>query len=203
MATTNYTTCPHRCFLVHVPERMRQHSSLRLLGLAVGYTNNEGEYTEMTLDDGTALAHVQVPQFMIRSCQASPHETFLGQLLDCIVRVDDAGRVLLRAEQISILQDDPHAELVRWFELSYSPQSNVSMERGFPVPELTPDDFLDMIQLDCTTTTTTSDDKPLGVSMEDLALFFQVDQGTVEEFLEELQMSGQIYQNNQGNYLPL
>ncbi len=191
---------------------MRHHSSLRLMGWAVSWQNETSDYTEITLDDGTGLVVIHVPQYMIQKCRASAHETFLGKLLDCIVRVEyfsspqQPPECILKADQIAIHDDDPHAELVRWFELSWQQRDlsnqNVSMENGFPVPKLTPEDFLEMIQLDCSMS---EDDQnpPAGVSMEDLALFFQLDQGTVEEFLAELQLSAQIYQNQQGNYLPL
>lgn len=234
MATIPTRTCPHRCFLVHVLERIQQHqyTSFRLMGLAVGgQTTKEcivskthsgqekdEEYMKITLDDGTAIIDMYVPQFMINKCQASRHQTFLGKLLDCIVHVVQHPSLthppILQAEQISILDDDPHAELLRWLELSWSqqqqqmpPNHTISLQDGYPVPStaVTPDDLLDIIQLDCSTTTTTGemDAPPLGVTVEDLVLFFQLDQGTIEAFLIELQLSGQIYQNQQGNYLPL
>lgn len=176
---------PQRCFLVNVPEHASQ-PKLRLMGLAVSWKAlTMTDYIEITLDDGTALCAIHVPQYMIDRCKASPHGTFMGKLLDCIVHNNNNN--MWTAEQISILEDDPHAELVRWFELSL----HVSSERGFPMPQITPDDVLEIIQLESQ------------VAMQDLALFFQLDQGTVQDLLEELQMAGQIYQNKQGYYLPL
>lgn len=194
---------------------MRHYSSLRLMGWAVSWQKGTTDYTEITLDDGTGLMVIHVPQYMIQKCQSSAHETFLGKSLDCIVRVEyplppqQQPEFILKAEQIAIHDDDPHAELVRWFELSWQQRQenefsnhNFSMENGFPLPKLTPEDFLEIIQLECSANAD-GRNPSAGVAMEDLALFFQLDQGTVEEFLAELQISGQIYQNQQGNYLPL
>lgn len=207
-------SCPHRCFLIQVPEKLLQNQhSLRLMGLAVSWKEStlSSEYIEITLDDGTALLPIHVPQYMITRCKASAYVTMMGKMLDCILHAERRGEsggdggvqnnllsstFALYANQITIIDDDPHAELLRWFELSVELPSHVSTSRGFPLPALTSEDVLDIIQLE-------SSSPEGGVSMEDLVIFFELDQGIIEDLLSELQLSGQVYRNQQGNYLPL
>ena len=90
---------PHRCFLAEVHEALLHKKSLRLMGLAVSCTSSDEKTASLTLDDGTALVAIRVPQFMIDACKASSEVSMLGKVLDCIVRVE-ASRDLVAHQNL-------------------------------------------------------------------------------------------------------
>jgi Mn-dependent DtxR family transcriptional regulator len=42
-----------------------------------------------------------------------------------------------------------------------------------------------------------------GARMEDLALVMQISKTEMQNMIQELQMNGQVYQNDEGKYVPL
>jgi len=142
---------------------------------------------------------------------------------------NDHDYYFLEADQLVVVRD-AHAETLRWMELSYQQQqarrqsstgnynnaktaSAVSAhhQRGYPCRSFQAEDLYYVILSDCqqTSTTTDGDNSSIttgaagGVSVEDLAECLDLPVPHVEGMIEELQISGQIYRNPQGCYLPL
>ena len=194
--------CPHRCFLVSVDEIIRDDAkypsgaSLRLMGVVVSLvpSSGGGDDASVVLDDGTALVSLKIPASMMERILQSVKKSLVGRTLDCVVRITTARD--LCANQVVLIQD-AHAETLRWFELSFS-VDGYSTEFGYPNRDVLPDDLFEMIQYECS-----DDADPPGVALEHLALLFQLDHVTIEKLIQELQLSGQIYRNQEGLYLPL
>jgi hypothetical protein len=134
--------------------------------------------------------------------------------------------IALRAEMLAVV-DDAHAETLRWMELTYRKKihqeemdaalkdpacSKVSSLHpwtadllfGPPVSvEITAEDVCRLIHSEFSDESRTTNGSEEGLSLEDIALVYDLDQLTIQRLLEELQMSGQIYQNVHGAYVPL
>jgi len=91
-----------------------------------------------------------------------------------------------------------------------------SFDMGYPTRSVTAEDLYDVIHCDYQThnnnhmhknggdgSTPSSSSPPMGVDQNDLALLFQLSPEMTESLLQELQLSGQVYRNPQGLYLPL
>ena len=203
--------CPHRCFLSEVKGILNKaesdeddKTSLRLMGVAVSLVPPPSKETntpiELILDDGTDVVSITVPISMQKKIQSTQAQ-IVGMTLECVVSFTSSGRYLI-ADQIAII-DDLHMETLRWFELSFREKikkdanNPYSMENGYPSRPVGADDLFELIKTD------SSISNSKGIAMEDLARFFQLDSKVADEFLEELQFSGQIYRNEHGLYLPL
>ena len=208
-------------------------------------TNNSTNTHVIVLDDGTGvLAHIHAPSSMTTQIQVQP-----GMTLECIARAtavvtvaddndnsndNDNKTVILPQErahylvahQLAVVQD-PHAETLRWLELSYRravstatpndhrPGIESLEQRGYPCPSgdtlLSTEELYNIIwsesetendnHADRNTTTTTT--KARGVSLLDLSDGLEIPMPRLEAMIEDLQLAGQIYRNEVGNYLPL
>jgi hypothetical protein len=207
--------CPQRCFLASVDGILQDEreypskSLLRLMGVAVSLEQKPDDHDvaigELLLDDGTAMVSIVVPSFMMERFR-SAQTCIVGATLDCVVYITQARDLM--ASQVAIIED-VHAETLRWFELSFRAKlkadntdfSDYSMECGYPSRAVTGEDLYELIQFD--SSCVDNGCKPQGVAMNDLAQFFELDPATTEALIQELQISGQIYRNQQGLFLPL
>ena len=131
----------------------------------------------------------------------------------------------LRAEQLVWLNKSGgdashHAEALRWTEISHARRRFAAGDGngsgsnccywGYPSPPADPcaDDVYNIIQAEAAF----DDDGGNGcngeetkapVSLEDLAKVLDMDANRAADIIEELQVSGQIYRNRSGRYLPL
>jgi hypothetical protein len=154
----------------------------------------------LSLDDGTAIVSASVPAYTMDRLEVAG--LMVGATLDCIVIVD-ATRDLV-VDQISVV-NDVHAETLRWLELSFQQQqqkmastTQYSIDMGYPRRAVSPDDLNEIIQLDAS-----PDEDQSGVALDDLSTVFGLDYAQTDNLIQELQMSGQIYRNHEGLYLPL
>jgi hypothetical protein len=199
-----------RCFLCDLSTGNFLANSLetvRLMGVAVhveptvdpveypgdGVTSNNDYRNLMLLrlDDGTATMDILTPDYMIQKLDLQ-----LGQTLECIAWLRQRGTIKRWYAQSMAIVVDPHAEILRWLELSFRPKPNESMEYGYPTIQRNAAEALRLITVQATHD---SD----GVSLNDLALVMRLPPETMQEMLVTLQLEGQIYQNHLGNYVPL
>ena len=145
----------------------------------------------LTLDDGTATIDILTPDYMIRKLNLE-----LGQTVECIAWLRQRGTIKRWYVQSLAIMTDPHAEILRWFELSFRPKPHESLEWGYPAFQRNAAEALRLI------TVQTKHDSD-GVSLDDLALVMQLSPESMQEMLVTLQLEGQIYQNHLGNYVPL
>lgn len=202
-------------------------SHFRLLGICVGLQSIEAsmkyEHAEpmggvLIIDDGTALVTVWCPSGMWHRMHRQAKIPLVGATLECLVETSSWPSPPLSdatwnrgaystAQQIAIIQD-PNAEILRWLELSIpactaedpeqwllSTWENLAGPGTARSSRPTMQDVYQIIRGE-------SESSP-GVALEDLVKFFCVDRSTVEGFIEELQMNGQVYRNQDGLYLPL
>lgn len=188
---------PIRCFFRDIGSRAVQklppqishlRLRLRLFGSIAGI-----DAPHLVLIDGTGCATLQVTDAMINKLQLAE-----GMSVDCIGAVypneKDPSSFRLVAEQICLV-NDLHAETLRWTEIVYA-ESLSAKEKdewcGYPVRQVKADDVLQVIATE-----------PQGVSLEDVALGFDLTEVDAKSFIEELQLSGQIYCNERGLFVPL
>jgi hypothetical protein len=145
----------------------------------------------LVLDDGTASVDLWTPRSMIHSLAAEP-----GQTLDCMARLRQNGLVKRWYSDTLIPVTDTETESLRWMEVSHPPNPNECRRFGFPTKKLNANEAYRLI---CVQTQFEKN----GVSLEDLALVMQKSKSTMQEMIQELQITGQIYQNEKGNYVPL
>jgi hypothetical protein len=130
---------------------------------------------------------------MINSLSLQPGET-----VDCIVRLLQNATVKRWYSDTLIRVTDPDAESLRWMEVSSNNgDNNVCRRFGFPRFKRNTDEAYRLICVQ------TKLDDESGVSLEDLALVMRTSPRSMQEMIQELQISGQIYQNQKGNYVPL
>lgn len=145
----------------------------------------------LTLDDGTATVGILTPDYMLQKLQVRP-----GLTVECTVWLRQRGTIKKWYAYCMSLVTDPHAEILRWMELSFQPEPNESLEYGYPTIQRNAAEALRLITLE----TQHCND---GVSLEELAMVMQVSPDAMKDMLVELQLDGQIYQNQLGNYVPL
>jgi hypothetical protein len=198
---------------------------LRLIGTVVVVTD-----TEIVLDDGTAQVTIPATPDMLTQIHAEPSMT-----LDCIVLVEQqqqqplqhggGGGTVLVADQLVVVQD-PHAEMLRWMELSFpkatavggapctSSSSDVdstnttsrnayNLEHGYPTRKLCPDDILAIIVCEFRCQEHNKSIQIRGVSKEEIAIGLGLSVETTQTMIDELQLTGQVYKNEHGLFLPL
>jgi hypothetical protein len=156
---------------------------------------NNQEIKLLILDDGTSAIAIWTIRSMIDSLSLQPGET-----VDCIVRLLQNATVKRWYTDTLIRVTDPDAESFRWMEVSSnnnSDNNNVCRRFGFPRIKRNTNEAYRLICVQ------TKLDDESGVSLEDLALVMRTSTRSVQEMIQELQISGQIYQNQKGNYVPL
>lgn len=155
------------------------------------------QQAHLFLDDGTSIISVVIPARMIQQVQLH-----VGDMAECIARVDDQ---ILFVDQIVCVQD-PHAEALRWLELIYRDQQNHTDDNsdniqhclGYPVAQpIKANDIFRLISAEAMV------DSKEGMSLKDLVDILDLDTKQAEKMIEDLQLSGQIYRNEKGDYLPL
>jgi hypothetical protein len=197
-------------------------TSLRLMGTVVSIVQESlnGAPT-IHLDDGTGIAAIVTPLTMLEAIHCC-----IGTSLDCIVRVDSSKNAKLHADSLMIVPD-AHAETLRWLELSYlkknpgnflpqdqqssheqqsqssqSPQLLFMQSRtGYPCHSVQADDVYQLIQSDGSDAYVYQGQK--GVLAKDLAIVLDISINQVHDLIQELQIEGLVYRNQQGGYMPL
>jgi hypothetical protein len=188
---------------------------LRLLGTILNIqTNDENanihqiqeshEYTvALTLDDGTGTALVHATPSMVQQIHIQ-----LGMILDCIVRVDfeDDSSDTFRLIADQLVVQDADMETLRWCELNFEQSSakrkdpSLHNRWGYPTREISSEDIYRIIACECESFPDEAPRKTNGVTAQDLATGWGLSISRVETMLQELQQSGQIYQNADGLY---
>lgn len=210
------TACPVRCFLVDIQknaftssttnekrsitrkEESTSRRMLRLLGMVVDLKAEDSIIANDTanemmmaikLDDGTALASILAPSSMTSKIHVK-----VGMTLECVVvAVQQDGSCCLRADQLVVVQDKNH-ESLRYLELSYRKRSkNTSMRWGYPTRPISTDDVFQII----------ASEGNAGVSIFDLSECLDLAIPYLDGLIQDLQLSGQVYRNEKGLYLPL
>jgi hypothetical protein len=166
----------------------------------------------ITLDDGTATLTIYASRSMKNQISVS-----CGMSLDCIVRVNTVGRLNgdsndgyeLTADQLVVV-DDKNAETLRWLEITFreslknQPDSaNMNCDWGFPARYFDADDLYHVILSDYDTCRDFKPKEEAGVSLDDLSMVLDIPMDQLQKMIEELQLSGQIYRNRSGLFLPL
>ncbi len=156
--------------------------------------DNTSDYQRLmllTLDDGTATVGIFTPDYMIQKLQVRP-----GQTVECIAWLRQRGNIKKWYANCMFLVTDPHAEILRWMELSFRPKPNESLESGYPTIQRNAAEALRLITVEARH----CDE---GVSSKELAMVMQIPLKSMDQMLVELQLDGHIYQNQAGNYVPL
>eukprot|EP00980_Cylindrotheca_fusiformis_P010720 scaffold2402_cov109-Cylindrotheca_fusiformis.AAC.2 len=145
----------------------------------------------LKLDDGTAAVDFWTPYSMIQELSVRS-----GMTVECIARLCQSNTVKRFYTETIILVTNPDLEHLRWMELSTPPKSeNESRRYGYPTIEINANEAYRIICLQAKLEN--------GVQMEDLALALQKSQLEMKDMVQELQVNGQIYQNDEGKYVPL
>ena len=155
------------------------------------------------------------PKKQPSSADSNDHDYLLEA--DQLVAVRDAHAETLRWMELSYQQQQQQAR--RQSTPASTGNNNTKNasavsahpQRGYPCRSFQAEDLYYVILSDCqqTSTTTDGDNSSIttgsagGVSVEDLAECLDLPVPHVEGMIEELQISGQIYRNPQGCYLPL
>ena len=176
-----------RCFLCDVVSHDTTTTLVRVMGLVVSIVQESLDApSNIVLDDGTALLALETPPHMLSAAT-------VGTTVDCIASIHISDK--LRVETLIVVQA-VHATTLRWLELTYrqqQPKQDTSMQWGYPTQ--TKESYVfELIQ---------SEAGDSGVSLEDLALVLDLDMEHLKDIILELQLSGQVYQNRQGAYMPL
>jgi hypothetical protein len=187
---------PVRSFLRDISKDEATHS-IRVMGTLVSVLQSAAdEMPSVVLDDGTATVVIQTPPHMLNTLRWS-----IGDTMECIAKlekqIENAALVLVADTLICV--EDVHAAPLRWVELSYRNDPSydaMGLRWGYPSREMNAEEMFEVIAGSC------SDDKS-GVSKDDLVSVLQYDVEQIEEWISELQELGQIYQGEDGNYLPL
>ena len=169
----------------------------RLLGTVVGIQQDKthAKLASISLDDGTAIVSVIAPHRMIHQISLR-----VGHTAECIARLEenemDGDQVLFVDQLVRV--EDPHAETLRWLELTHRhkhPDDVLTL--GYPRQSISADDVFQIISAEQMM------GSDAGATLEDLAIVLEIPMQRLSEMIEELQMSGQIYRNEAGSFLPL
>lgn len=196
-----------RCFIVDLHTKTflaNGRQSIRIMGviLAVESAGNQDfpivdndldsrDMFLLILDDGTATIDIWTPKSMIDSLLAKPGET-----VDCIARLRQNGSIKRWYSNTLIRITDPEAESLRWMELGNPPGPNECRKYGYPRIKMNTQEAFRLIFVQ-------SEINGEGLSLEELALVMQQTESKTKEMIQELQATGRIYQNRDGNYVPL
>jgi hypothetical protein len=149
--------------------------------------NDSLDYQSLILDDGTCTINVLAPECLISKSGTRP-----GCTVECLTGLGQQGEIRKWYAKALWPVTDPHAELLRWMELSCS--STSSLNDGCLRVKRNTSGLLQLIS---------SQASVEGASCEDLALVLQVPANELQNLIEDLQLKGQVYQNQAGNYVPL
>jgi hypothetical protein len=202
---------------------------LRLMGTVVSIVLNEPP--SILLDDGTGLASIVTPLAMLEaihccigssldciarvdysydSCDSNSNTN-----TDTNTDTNTNSNFRLHADSLIVVQD-AHAETLRWLELTYLKKNPHHQQRqsqsqpktlylqsrtGYPCGSVQPDDVYQLIQSDGNDDCVYQGQK--GVSAKDLALLLDISVEHVQDMIQELQIDGLVYQNQEGGYMPL
>ena len=199
--------CPVRCFFCDLSSSIFQGNNVfRLMGVIVSIRHEQktpfssissrAQHADLNqrlsryciqLDDGTALVNTVVPHHIVQRINLS-----VGMTIECIVTLDPRSSDL-ETDQVCIVTD-VHAEALRWLELSYRLKAPPdTLKWGYPILPISAEDIFDII----------SSEADQGVSLQDIAHVMDLDENYVANLVQDLQLSGQVYRNQQGKYLPL
>jgi hypothetical protein len=150
-------------------------------------TWDDQELKLLTLDDGTSTVNILVPDSMI-----SKGVTCLGETIECFMGLRQQGTVRNWYAKACFPVTDPHAELLRWMELTVSGSLNLGVDcNGYLTAKCSSNNMLRLLSLQVS---------KAGASLEDLGAALQVPIKELQEQIVDLQLSGQIYQNHEGKY---
>jgi hypothetical protein len=156
-----------------------------------GEQDRGGELVLLKLDDGTAIIDLWTPYSMIQKLSVRP-----GITVECIARLCQNRTVKRFYTETIILVTNPDMEHFRWMELSNPPTSTSdSRQYGYNTTKFNADEAYRIICLQSRMDN--------GARMEDLALVMQISKTEMQNMIQELQMNGQVYQNDEGKYVPL
>jgi hypothetical protein len=200
-----------RCFISHLHTENivanSRESLVRIIGVVISiesarqeptasfpgkHGKEKGDLFLITLDDGTAVINIWTPSSMVQALSLSA-----GVSVDCMARLRQNSSIRRWYTETLILVTQPDIENLRWLELSNPPKSkNDSRRFGYPTLKINADEAYRIITLQ-------SHLSKEGVSMEDLASVMQKSESEMKEMIQELQVNGQVYQNEGGKYVPL
>ena len=165
------------------------HASIHKLHYPWGnHILDDRELKLVTLDDGTSVVNVWAPDSMISNAGARPGET-----IECFIGLRQQGTVRNWYAKALCLVTDPHAEVLRWMELSCSRNLSVN-HHGYLTATESTNILLRLLTLQVFNS---------GASLEDLGAVLQMPIKALQGYIIDLQLSGQIYQNREGNYVIL
>jgi hypothetical protein len=173
----------------------------------------EDNHIAIALDDGTAMVTIYASRSMKNQISVA-----CGMSLECIVHVHTDGGgdgeknygYELTANQLVVV-DDKDAETLRWLEITFRESlknqqniiPNMTCELGFPARFFDADDLYHVILSDYETCRDFKPKEEAGVPLNDLSMVLDIPMDHLQKMIEELQLSGQIYRNRSGLYLPL
>ena len=111
----------------------------------------------------------------------------------CFIGLRQQGTVRNWYAKALCLVTDPHAEVLRWMELSCSRNLSVN-HHGYLTATASTNILLRLLTLQVFNS---------GASLEDLGAVLQMPIKALQGYIIDLQLSGQIYQNREGNYVIL
>ena len=161
-----------------------------------GLQHYDEDFNVLILDDGTALAKLWTPCSMTNKLSLRGGET-----IECIARLYQNGSTQRRwYSEALILVTDPNIEYMRWMELGNPPQDeNECRNYGYPTIRKNSKEAYRLI---CLQYRLSANGKK-GVKTKDLAVVMRLPLSEVENMIQELQLNGQVYQNENGNFVPL
>lgn len=195
----------HRTFVCQMIDNTfvaNSRDAVRVMGVLVAVDqissragSNDTEMSDdlrvLYVDDGSALIGIRTPLRVVRNLTLN-----VGQTVDFVAKLHQRGTSRVWYAYAVTTVSDPHAEILRWMEVSKSPEENISLRYGYPTIEQNSLEALRLISVNAQL----SED---GVSLEDLALVLHKSKHDMQEIIFELQLTGHIYQNTDGNYVPL
>ncbi|GKY98848.1 hypothetical protein MPSEU_000840800 [Mayamaea pseudoterrestris] len=194
--------CPHRCFLSDLSDEILASKRLfRLMGTVVAIQaddESDESYAQILIDDGTDQRFVIALQSMIRQI-----DLVQGNVVECIASFERNGSMNSSDPTLFVKQlarvDDPNAQTLRWLEIVHTQlhPKDASTSLGYPSRSIQPDDLFQIISSEAMV------GNKNGVTLIELALVLDVSEAIVAKMMEELQLSGQVYRNETGGYLPL
>lgn len=198
-----YNKASKRCFICEVANDTiiaNSNESLRICAMVVGiHCANEDEivlhpgdeespkckFLSMILDDGTSIIEILSEANMLAGIHPGRH-------IDCTLGLRQRGNARTWYAKSIFPVGNSMLELLRWMELSSGSKSN--MNHGYATVRFDASEVLQMIS---------QNQSEGGISLRDLAMVLQVSTEQVQEKIVELQLDGQIYQNQEGGYVPL
>jgi hypothetical protein len=176
-------------------------------------SSSQDEFMLLELDDGTGSVVCLTPMATIDRLATLK----IGNLVDCIGRLrstpqqldTDANNtnattsstcsLVIEVDTLLEVLGSSVAEWLRWMEIctplpqQSQQQYSTRLSHGYPCPEVSSDDILQIIE----------SNQAEGVELSDLALVLDLEQAHAKTLIEDLQMQGLIYENEKGLFVPL